>query len=85
MLSYEQLKTELCAFFLSRFPLERAHVCASSAVASLAKPISSAQSGLVHGLSAASAGALATLVTHPLDVVKVCSASTLSCSLYAPR
>ncbi|EPT05528.1 hypothetical protein FOMPIDRAFT_1044854 [Fomitopsis schrenkii] len=39
-------------------------------LSSLAKPISSAQSGLVHGLSAASAGALATLVTHPLDVVK---------------
>ncbi|KAI0725559.1 mitochondrial carrier domain-containing protein [Fomitopsis betulina] len=36
----------------------------------LAKPISSAQSGLVHGLSAAAAGALATLATHPLDVVK---------------
>lgn len=77
MLSYEQLKTELCMSFKYRFPLEQAHVCASSFLAILAKPISSAQSGLVHGLSAAAAGALATLATHPLDVVKVCSNSTL--------
>ncbi|KAH9923262.1 mitochondrial carrier domain-containing protein [Fomitopsis serialis] len=36
----------------------------------LASPTSSAQSGIVHGLSAATSGALATLATHPLDVVK---------------
>ncbi|KZT73659.1 mitochondrial carrier [Daedalea quercina L-15889] len=33
-------------------------------------PETSAQSGLVHGVSAATAGVLATLATHPLDVVK---------------
>ncbi|KAH9838520.1 mitochondrial carrier domain-containing protein [Rhodofomes roseus] len=39
-------------------------------ISSLALPSSSAQSGLVHGISAATSGALATLATHPLDVVK---------------
>ena len=34
-------------------------------------PKSNGEATLIHGLSAASAGAIATLATHPFDVIKV--------------
>ena len=71
VLCYEQMKSEICTSIMPRFTANMLMYAWLTAIAILAKPISSAQSGLVHGLSAASAGALATLATHPLDVVKV--------------
>lgn len=71
VLCYEQLKSEICTSSTLHISDNTLMYACSFDAAILAKPISSAQSGLVHGLSAASAGALATLATHPLDVVKV--------------
>lgn len=38
---------------------------------SVFRPTSDAQSTLMHTMSAASAGAIATMATHPFDVIKV--------------
>ena len=84
VLCYEQMKSEICTSIILRFTNNTPMYAWLTAIAILAKPISSAQSGLVHGLSAASAGALATLATHPLDVVKVCSASLHMSTISVP-
>jgi solute carrier family 25 protein 38 len=40
-------------------------------LAYLFPPKSNGEATVIHGLSAASAGAIATLATHPFDVIKV--------------
>lgn len=44
-----------------------------SSVDSIFPTTSSGHAAVIHSVSAASAGAIATLATHPFDVIKVCS------------
>lgn len=70
LVAYEGVKTRACkiAFLAHAF----VHLpCTRFAVARVIEPKSNALTSLVHGVSAASAGIVATMVTHPFDVMKV--------------
>ena len=60
----------MSAFLTSHF-LRSMHSTYYISLAYLIPPKSNGEATVIHGLSAASAGAIATLATHPFDVIKV--------------
>ena len=65
---YEGIKRETCQ--ISEFLPFATHT-QRLPIAYLIPPKSNGEATVIHGLSAASAGAIATLATHPFDVIKV--------------
>lgn len=66
---YEGIKRETCQLsYLLTFSM---HSTYHISLAYLIPPKSNGEATVIHGLSAASAGAIATLATHPFDVIKV--------------
>lgn len=63
---YEGIKRELCTSFTSTISGPFSH-----RVAYVGSYDSAAASSMIHGVSAASAGGIATMLTHPFDVIKV--------------
>jgi hypothetical protein len=65
---YEGLKREACR---CSFPCHLSASSLSHVIAFLIPQTTQAEATAIHGLSAAAAGTVATLITHPFDVIKV--------------
>lgn len=87
VLFYEGIKRESCMFLLSSYSYCY-FISFPPRLVLIVPSTSQAHAAALHSISAASAGAIATLITHPFDVIKACPFEThalFSSSICRPK